>query len=84
MLKPVFGRSRPGGIALRQVKLNRDSECSWLGKTLRLKLGRSDSSNSKATDSREALDLTSYGLKTVSIVNDLGSGFLARVEHLLG
>ena len=52
-------------------------------KTLHLKLSRSDSSHSEVNDSREALDLTSYGVKSVSIVNDLGSGFLLQIEHLL-
>ena len=52
-------------------------------RTLHLKLSRPGSSSSKVTDSREALDLTSYGVKTVSIVNDMGSGFLSQIEHLL-
>ena len=102
VLKPKFGRSHLGEIALRRVESNRDegrtTMLSGVGfldevlaimkavgseKTLHLKLSRPDSSHSRVTDSREALDLTSYGVKTVSIINDLGSGFLLQVEHLL-
>ena len=102
VLKPAFGRSHLGDIALRRVVSNRDegrtTMLSGVGfldevlaivtavgseKTLHLKLSRPDSSHSAVTDSREALDLTSYGVKTVSIVNDLGSGFLLQIEHLL-
>lgn len=102
VLKPKFGRSHLGDIALRRVRLNRDkgrtTMLSGVGfldevlaivnvigseRTLHLKLSRPGSSNSKVADSREALDLTSCGVKTVSLVNDMGSGFLSQIEHLL-
>lgn len=102
VLKPRFGESHLGELALRRVEANRKAGritlLSGVGfldevlaivnavgseRTLHLMMSRPDSRKFGISDSREELDLTPYGVKTVSVVNDLSSGFLSQVEHLL-